>query len=245
MSAYLSVISPSRKLICLALIIAILTLTSSSCKVIRDQVAMRRKIPKEKTISLDGKEVCFIPIIHFGQKEFYRKLKEKVLAYKGLGYTVYYEQTIMRYDQLNISHAAYDTVRRKFRKMTGGRSHTRSDYQQELGTIFKRQQVQPEYDSLGVTASDVNADVTILQMANEYDRLYGAIVLDECDFNTPLADYYSCTCLHNSLLPIIRDFRSRHLAAMLNTALEHKILVLYGGNHIRPVMRILRRQTFE
>ncbi len=206
-------------------------------------MAMRRKIPKEKTLAFDGKEVRFIPLIHFGQKEFYKRLKEKVVAYKGQGYTVYYEQTRMRFDQLAIFQAAYDTVRRKFRKMTGGQSHTRNDYQQELGNIFKRQQVQPEYDSLGVTLNDVNADVTILQMIKEYERLYGVIILDECDLTTPLMAYYCCTSLHNSLLPIIRDFRSRSLAVTLSNAPERKILVLYGGNHIRPVKRMLRRNV--
>jgi len=212
-----------------------------SCKLVSAFVLMHRKNPKESKIVTGEKEIHFIPIVHYGQKVFYARLKDKVVNYKKEGFTVYYEQTINRFEKLNVSREQYDTIKRKYRKMTGGQGHSRQDYQGGLGSVFKRMCVQPLYDSLGIAATDVNADVTSIQMENEYERLYGKISLDSFDFKTPLDSPYACSKQKNSLKPVILDFRNRNLADMLERAPQHKIVVLYGKNHIKPVKKMIRK----
>ncbi|PSK88797.1 hypothetical protein [Taibaiella chishuiensis] len=214
-----------------------------SCKIAQGVTMMNKKTPDESTVRTGDKTITFIPIMHFGRKEFYARLKQKVIAYKQQGYTVYYEQIRARYGTLQVSQERYDSLRRMYRKMSGGQGHSRGDYKESLGDVFKNKMVQPLYDSLGVTATDVNADVDLVMFITEYERLYGPVPLDSCDLHTPLGAAYTCNGLPRSRMrPVVGDFRNRQLAATLLAAAPRKILVLYGAAHIKPVKKLLKRQ---
>ncbi len=216
---------------------------TQSCKIAQGITMMNKKTPDESTIHTGDKTITFIPIMHFGRKEFYATLKQKIAAYKQQGYTVYYEQIRARYNTLAVSQERYDTLRRMYRKMSGGQGHSRGDYQESLGEVFKNKMVQPLYDSLGVTATDVNADIDLVMLIAEYERLHGPIQLDSCDLHTPLGKTYTCNGLPRSRMrPVIEDYRNQQLAATLLAAPPRKILVLYGAAHIKPVKKLIKRQ---
>lgn len=202
--------------------------------------AMKQENPEIKTVQLKNKTVKFIPMAHAGQPLFYDHVKAAILAHKKEGYTVFYEQIKGSKPAASGAAPATDSLRLKFRKMIGTEP-TRKTYS-ILKTFFPGITVQPAYDSLGVTATDVNADVSTAQMVQLYEQLYGPITLDACDFKTPAGSgLYPCTPLKHNIDPVIKDFRNRELAKMIKAAPQRKILVIYGAAHINPVMDMIRR----
>lgn len=203
---------------------------------------MHKKTPDEESLQLGDKTIRFIPIVHFGRKEFYEKLKQKITAYKQQGYVVYYEQVKTGYAAQGISRESYDTLRLKYRKMKNGQGYSRKDYEKELKGIFKNKTVQPLYDSLGITATDVNADVSLAEFTAEYERRNGKIILDSCDLHTPPGSAYVCKGLpRGNMRPVIEDFRNEQLVKRLRSAAQQKILVIYGAAHIKPVKKMLQQ----
>ena len=220
---------------------ALLSALIISCNVTRSLSMLYRNNPKIKTLQTERKTIKFIPIVHFGQKKFYENLKDIVLESKKEGYVVYYEQISNRFDKLGLTKEDYNILAKKYIKLKNGALNTRENYK-ELNTVFKNKQVQPTYDLLGITSTDVNADITMVQYVGEYERIYGKIVLDSCDLNTPIGSTYTCKGLTNSTKPITIDFRNENLVKMISNAPNEKILVLYGAAHIGPVKKMLKKK---
>lgn len=192
-----------------------------------------------KTLQLKNKTVKFIPVAHAGQKAFYDHVKSIVSAHKKEGYVVYYEE--IKKDKPITGNAGKpaDTTTLKFRKMIGI-VPSRKVYS-VLKIVFPDIVTQPVYDSLGITKTDVNADVTVAQIVRQYEKLYGRIRIDSCDVATSMdAMLYPCQALHNNIQPVIEDFRNANLSAMIRQSPHDKILVIYGAKHIGPVMEMLR-----
>lgn len=194
-----------------------------------------------KTVQLKDKTVRFIPVAHAGQKEFYEHVKSIIAAHKKEGYVVYYEEIRKDKPVTGIAGRPVDTMALKFRKMIGI-VPSRKVYS-ILKVVFPDIVTQPVYDSLGITKTDVNADVTTTQLVRQYEKLYGRIRIDSCDVATSMdALLYPCGALHNDIEPVISDFRNANLSAMIRQSPHHKILVIYGADHIGPVMEMLSKK---
>ncbi|RQO32497.1 hypothetical protein DBR32_02530 [Taibaiella sp. KBW10] len=199
--------------------------------------AMKSKTPEIKTVTLKNKTVAFVPLAHVSTPEFYSEVKNIVNKYKSQGYTVYYEQL------QGSAHAkdtnAVDTLRLKLRKMIGIEP-TRQTYA-ILKKFFPDVITQPEYKDLGITKSDLNADLRIGQLIAEYERRYGQIKLTPCDFEAGFDNLmYPCDKLNNDITPVIVDYRNEHVARLIKASSDKKILVLYGAKHINGMMQLIQ-----
>lgn len=195
--------------------------------------------PSVSTIDLTGKTVSFIPLAHASSAGFYENVRDLVLEYKTKGYKIYYEQ--VRSEKRSIADSTTkDTTRLKFRKMIGVEP-TRESYS-ILKKLVPALVVQPPYKDLGVSDSDINADVTTRQMVDKYEELYGEIRLTACDFETQLGTIiYPCEKLVNDNKVVIIDFRNRYVADLIKNAKDNKILVLYGADHIKGIAELIRQ----
>ncbi len=226
----------------IAAVFVIAMLSLGSCKPIKALRYMNKKHPSIYTLKTPGKTVKMIPIVHIGMKQFYNELHDKVVDYKKQGYVVYYEQVQTKRAILGITVEQYDTMRRKYRKIKGGQGNTRKDYEKLTDmAAFKNKRVQPEYSELGISQTDVNADVKFPELITEYERLYGKVILDSCDIHTPIDSAYSCQRLHNKMKPVQVDYRNRQLAGMIKSSVHNKILVLYGAGHKKGLKKLLRK----
>ena len=218
-----------------------LCLTSAlifSCNSIKEVSMIYNTEVKPTQVMLQDKSILLTPIVHFGQQEFYDNLRDSVVAWKGKGYTVFYEELNIGPHERDVPVEEYEVIFRKFRKMTGG-SPTREQYV-ELEETFEGGVSQPSYEFLGVDSTDFNADVTIKEFVEEYERLYGTLQLTPCDLNTPLDSTFTCGGVKENMKPVIDDFRNEMLVKQLVEAEEKKIVVLYGAIHIKPVKKMLK-----
>jgi len=191
-------------------------------------------------VQIQDKSILLTPIVHLGQKEFFDALTDSIVKWKSQGYRVFYEEINIGPHEQNIPVATYETIFRKFRKMVGG-AVTREHYG-DLGETFKGAIPQPLYSEVGVDSLDFNADVTIKEFVEEYERLYGPVTLSTCDLNTSLDSAFTCNePLSNDMDPVIDDFRNRMLVKQLVAAKEKKIVVLYGAIHIKPLKKMLSK----
>ena len=196
------------------------------------------KEPEVKTLTLPGKKVSFVPLAHACTPEFYEAGKNIVSEHKASGYRVYYEELKKAQTQ---TPDGVDSFHLKLRKVVGV-SPNRQTYK-ILQKFFPNLVAQPAYKSLGVTESDLNADISVRQMIDKYEAMYGKVNLTGCDFDTRLGTLvYPCDKLKNDLTPIVVNFRNEHVAGLIRSSEDEKILVLYGARHIDGIMELLQRK---
>lgn len=203
---------------------------------------MKIEEPTIETVTLKDKTVKFIPIAHAGQKKFYDKLTSIISEYKNMGYVVFYEQLkpnkFYEQSKLNKSIIGLDTIRLKYRKIVG-REPTRKMYSL-LTIVFPNVVVQPEYNLLGITDTDVNADVSIDDFVGQYEKLYGPVILEACDFEAKIGTLTTCKPLENNLDAVILNYRNENLVNMVKKSKQKKILVIYGANHVVSMIGMLK-----
>jgi hypothetical protein len=225
----------------LFLVILILVLLSG-CGVIKSLSALKSKKVKPQYTSYQDKSLIFVPLTHFGQKEFYAKLKDSIIHWKNNDYTIFYEQIISDPSLMGLDDSGNDTLNRKWRKIVGGEKMTREGYE-ELTEVFKNGMVQPEYEDLGIDSTDVNADITMFQLVQKFEYFYGEVKLDSCDFAVHLDSTYTCgKKLKGKLRPVIVDYRNKELIEKVVASDKKSIVVVYGGIHIKGMKKLLKKK---
>ena len=189
------------------------------------------------TYSNNDKTVVFIPMKHIGPKAFYTDVKNKVDSLKANGFVVYLESTRLT-DSLTV--AQKDTVKWKIRKMLGV-ALSKSGYIDTIngklmGRKFKNKHGlvnQPKYRFLGTdTINDHIVDMPVNEVIKAYEKKYGRIQLNVCDYTTPMEHKYDCGAEPKSKVnSIILDERNKHLAGAITKDGHKKIAVLYGALH--------------
>ena len=193
--------------------------------------------PVVKTVGLKDKTVSFVPMMHVGMPEFYHGVKDIVEEYKAKGYTVYYE--MIKVDTLTKAKSDVAISLKKVRKMLGIYA-TPKIYYTMMKPFFPGVVSQPEYKDLGITDTDINADIYMDQLIDGYEKKYGKIELTECDLNTSTDTFpYPCGKLNNDLNPFILDMRNQYVADLIKSSGDKKILVLYGALHIKGMMEMI------
>lgn len=231
--------NPGVKISAFFVIIGLITV---SCTAVKALIYVNKRQIKPIHYNYNGRSLIFVPMVHVGEESFYNSLKDSIVKWKSLNYTIFYEQIISDNETMRIDSLTYVQVKRKARKIVELSKYSRKNYALRSGKILKNKVVQPEYIDMGITGSDINADINLQELVDEYERLYGKIQLDSCDFVIPINSYATCRRLQNNLDPIIYDFRNRELARKISESELDKIVVLYGASHIRPVIKILRNK---
>lgn len=220
----------------LALAIGVL----SSCKIIKGVSYLKRKTVKTEQEQIGERDFIFVPISHFGQKLFYKSLKDSIIRWKKADYRIYYEQIETEAAKMNVDALTAINLKKKWRRINGGFGMTRSDYE-ALQKVFKNGITQPEWEDLGITKSDLNADCTIKDIIQGYESRYGKVELSACDTETSLDYDYTChDALNHDLNPLLIDYRNKNLVDMIHARTDKKIVVVYGALHIKPVIKLLK-----
>lgn len=209
---------------------------------------MKATRPETQTLQWNNKNIVFVPIAHASTPKFYEGVKTVVTDYKAKGYTVFYEQVKRDggKDTGNTtapigSKTVPDTLNLKFRKLVG-LEPTRQTYA-FLQNFFPDIIPQPEYKDLGITATDLNADISLEQLVAKYESLYGPVALNNCDFETKTGVLgYNCGALGNDIEPVILDYRNENVARLVKSAASDKILVIYGAKHIPGIIKLLSEE---
>ncbi len=199
------------------------------------------------------RSVVYIPMRHLGTRVYYDQIQRAVDSLQHSGYVVFYESIAYQVD----SAAQRDLYDRKFRKLTGNRLGLqqcieipgdtsrvlRAPMYRKLG---QRIISQPDYSFFLVNyETAVNADIPKNKLLDEFEYLYGAINLDDCDYKTPLQEPYSCKPIKAALKnkfdkEFVMKKREENLASLVADAPQQKILILFGTSHFKGFLRNLQ-----
>jgi len=216
----------------------LIALLSTSCMSLALRVLGVYNTEAGLSLYSDGtKTMVYIPMRHIGTKEFYADVKHKVDSLQAEGYIVFMESVRVT-DSL--TQPQKDTLKLKLRKLTGvtirKEGYLDTINHKLMGRNFKNRRGlvnQPKYSHLGVdTIKGRVVDVPMNRLIKQYESQYGNIVLDACDYTTPLEDKYKCGKEKNSRSnEMILKYRNKNLADAIIAEKHTKIAVLYGAAH--------------
>ncbi len=217
-----------------------IVLLLSGCGLVKGLRAIKNEDVQPQYYAFKDKTIIFTPLTHFGQKVYYDSLRDSIVHWKHAGYIIFYEQIETDQSLLMLDSISYDELNRKWRKIAGGEKMTREGYA-ELSDVFKDAIVQPENEDLGIDSTDLNADITLLDLVNKFEEYYGEVKIDSCDYATHLDSTYTCNKkLKGNLMPIIVDYRNEQLVEKVMVSERRNIVVLYGLIHIKGMKDLLK-----
>lgn len=233
-----------------------LALSVVSCKSYLFNKALEFNGVYDDTVSIeemhDGEQsIVFIPMHHIGTSLFYQDVQHTIDSLKSEGYYFYTEGIL---DQKTT-----DTSMRKFRKFLGS-PLAKNGYMNVVDSVLtkvynvklkKELMDQPSYDDFQLSKYDSRkVDSSIDRMLALYEAEYGEIILEECDFETPV--YTETTCKDEKtpkkiLNTIIVDSRNQVLVKAIEEDRERlkKIAIIYGKNHFYGVQEILLEKGYK
>jgi hypothetical protein len=227
-------------------LVAVAALTASCMSMALSVMGINKKESGLSVYSNGIKTMAYIPMKHIGPKEFYANVKNRVDSLQKKGYIVFMESVRVT-DSLTAEER--DTLNRKVRRLMGvtlGKGGYLDTINGRLmGRKFSNKRGlinQPRYTKLGVdTTTGRIVDVPMNVMIRQYEKQYGTIVLDDCDFATPLEDKYLCGREKRSQAnDLILKYRNQHLADEIIAEKHTKIAVLYGAAHEKGLLAMLR-----
>lgn len=231
----------------------LVVLTSSGCKNYLVNSYFRSLGAYDDKINLDrlGKgenDVVFIPMHHLGTALFYDDVKDKVDSLKKAGFYFYTEKlTVDIRDTVTI---------RKVIKLTGiPFSKDNSGYKDFFDSMyagkvkFEKQLInQPKYPALGLDSSNSRTvDVTYKELISYYEKLYGELKLEPCDFDKSF--YEKSSCNDNPLDKKVRrevflNFRNTNVVNSLLKEDRKKVAIIYGADHFKGIKEELLKQGY-
>jgi len=225
------------------LFIVVILAVLQSCAFAKVVRTVRNEKVKIEPIAFKNKKIVFIPISHVGQVKFYNDLKDTVQSLKNSRYNIFYE---------GISHkkADYDSITsdiliRKNRKISGGNIFNLKHYKDlekvpMYKLIFKDFKVQPNFEELGISETDVNADLNLEQFVRLNENKFGIIELDSIDINTPIDLPYSGKKNLGKYDWSLLDERNQNVANMVKKSSCEKIAIIYGSKHYKGIKKYIR-----
>lgn len=200
---------------------------------------------KRTTWAKDDREIIHIPMIHLVKQEYYDKVKNFVEEKRKQGYSIYYEGI----SNGTTNKEELDTLKLKLRKIFGFHLSSYSDKTNEsLPRFFKKYVGQTKQNTGIDSLTDINADMSMKQLIEklETERIKGKLILDDCDFNTPLKAKYKCENYRKYYnYAISRAFRDDYLSDLLINSPHKKIVLLYGMNHRWSLYPALHKAGFR
>jgi hypothetical protein len=250
------------KLIYLSLITALLLASCKTIKVLKKMNAEEANFETWK--NSEDKTVIFLPMVHAGKTEFYENVKRIIAEQKQLGYVVFYEglkknggseisldpETRHRYSMFAAMHS-YDSTSidnlvylLKFKRMVGIIPDS-TTYAAMLknNSLTKHAVFQPRPNAMGISGSDQNIDVSLVELVNEYEKKFGTITLEQIEFAIPLKDPLPRfrRLKRSQANELILDHRNKKLSDSIMESPHHKIIVIYGMGHKEGTFRQLKQ----
>ncbi len=193
-----------------------------------------------ETYSNGAKEIVFVPMIHIGRPDFFKKVRKSIDSLRKSNYIIYYE-SIAPSKGLDSIHR--DIFFRKFRKIVG----FFPDYISENNKQFKRFQIEgfiQQGNEIGIDSiNDIKADIPLDKLVLKYESEKGKVILTECDLKTLFKEKYTCSKTdEDSKNLLLYKFRDEHLFNVVQSSPYPKIVIVYGRDHIYPLIKRLKEQ---
>ena len=233
-----------------------LALTLMSCKnylfnkgleyngVYDDKVTIEKMADGDQT-------VVFIPMHHIGTSLFYEDVHRTIDSLKIKGYYFYTEG-------INTEEAT-DSMFRRFRRFLGA-PVAKKGYKNIVDSVLtieyniklKKELIdQPSNEGFGLEEKDSRkVDSSIDRLIALYEEKNGEIILEECDFETPV--HKESTCKSEKIPNKIRDgiileSRNQIIVDALASDRERlkKIAIIYGKGHFPGVQKILLDKGYK
>lgn len=196
-----------------------------------------------KIISNNDKNIVFIPMKHIATESFYNDVRIKIDSLEKQNYYFYYELVTGEKDTI---------LSKKFRKISG-LPENKKGYLETLDSIlkgfkFKKKLVdQPKNQmELGFKINkSKNVDVTMKDVIKHYESLNGEIILEKCDYDTPIYQVTKCKDINidkKKLEKSILDFRNEHIVKEVNSDSKKNIAIVYGAAHFDGVLKLLQEK---
>jgi len=230
----------------LKVILAILSFSLLfGCKSLLVSIIVRSNVDKDVKVYLDSEQnkIVYIPTIHLGKKGYYNSIKRIVDSLRNKKYIVLYEG-------VGVDTTDRGDIPRKFRKVVG--FHLSGTYKDEenksLPNAFKKDKYEAQTaENMGVDKNlDIRADYSLDSLIFHYEKKFGEIVLNKCDYETPLLSKYKCRddkkYSEFDLLYIIREEK---LYKSILENKENNIVILYGKGHRFGVHAFLRDEGYK
>lgn len=242
----------------------ILLILVSSCKSYLANYYFKKIGVFDKNIKLEkatnnDKEIVFFGMHHIGKEEFYNDVKYKVDSLVQLGYYFYVEGINSQFTgKTNITatdSAILIDLAYKFRKISGSpliSKKLNSDYLtffKEKGIKIKEKLVkQPKYLELGLTeVNSKNTDLSLEKILENYEKKYGKVVLESCDYETKFHEESTCLVKPDKKIydeMMMKDRNNSIINNILNEK-KSKIAIIYGKAHFIGVKDSLQKLGYK
>lgn len=230
------------------LILLIFLIFTSCATIFNKKIIKKLGVESEKTelkfIDNREQEIIFIPMHHVGRKQYYDDIANKVDSLQKLNYIVFYEGVT---DNKEKDSLIRKKSLLKLRKIMGFFPQEQKGYLDTTNNIIAGKLKykgnyklinQPKYKQLKVDSlTSIRADVSLTELITDFEKNYGQIKLDSCDYRTSFKDKnYKCGKAKRSLRKkfkngYVKEFRNKYLAEKLFKSEEKKIVVMYGDAH--------------
>ncbi len=216
------------------------------------------KIKLEK-LSNDNKEIVLFGMHHIGKEEFYNDVKTKVDSLIKKDYYFYIEgvssqfadkTNLTKEDSLILIDLAY-----KFRKINGKPLISKKlntdylTYFKENGINIKENLVkQPSYLELGLSENNSkNTDLSIEKILENYEKKYGKVILESCDYDTKFHNESTCSKKPDKKIydeMMMRD-RNNNVISHILKEKKLKIAIIYGKAHFVEIKDSLQKLGYK
>lgn len=246
------------------ILITFLILLLSSCKSYLTNYYLKsigiydNEIKLEK-LDNNEKEIVLIGMHHIGKQEFYDDVKSKIDSLIKKDYIFYTEGVNSQFtgktnltpeDSIVLIDLAY-----KLRKISGiplVSKKLNSDYLtlfKENGIKIKENLVkQPKYIELGLSDKlSKNTDLSFEQLLENYEKQYGKILLEPCDYKTEFYKESTCQTKPNKKTYDEMMMRDRNNSVISHILKEKntKIAIIYGNAHFVGIKDSLQKLGYE
>lgn len=213
------------------LILPIIALLLSSCgRMMIKLYNIKSPIQKKAVWEKDDRTIIFLPMIHLSKQAYYDEVKLFVTQKRKEGYIIYFEGIK---EDTTLTKAERDTVQMKFRKILGFNLFKGKTYKENMTLPYKvpKKYVGQTLENTGIDPKiDINADLSSTQFIEQFEAEFGKIVLDSCDFATPLDEIYRCKRTKKNSYSI-RSIRDNYINKLLLNTSDKKIVLVYGNRH--------------
>lgn len=203
---------------------------STSCKSILTNIVTNRSIVKNAHYLQKGEQkVIYLPMSHLSKRKNFEEVKEFIAKKREKGYQVYYEK--VTYD---INSEDYYETSLKMRKLTGltfGQKYLSKEQKDFRENINEKKYIWQSNVDYGLDyKNDIHADYSLTNLVKAYEDKWGEVILEECDYNTPLDIEYKCSSL-NKYQEVVHDLRNAKLLSHILDTIPKKKLIVFGLGH--------------
>jgi metal-dependent hydrolase (beta-lactamase superfamily II) len=208
----------------------LLLISLTSCKAILTKIVINRSIVKNAHYLQKGdQKVIFLSMIHINKRKNFEEVKEFIIEKRKLGYKVYYEKVSYDKDATDFEEASL-----KMRKLTGltfGQNYLSEEQKEIRENINEKKYTWQSKVDYGVDfEKDIHSDYTLSSLVKAYEEKNGEVILDSCDYNTPLDIKYKCASL-NKYLEVVHHLRDAKLVRHILDTIQKKKLIVFGLGH--------------